>query len=247
MKIVGGRKPAANNPSARRLRNKDGGRGLFVPRHRAYTSSGERFGGWLVSLSTNCSKRSSTAMPATCTLRWASLPCLRSPRPFGPARNQGAGCGRHHGPDEEHHARAMPAGVAGGRRQRLRLRLRRHGPLPRVGFQAEELRGHRLAVDSRQGDGLQGVGHAAGAGRVVRPAPRAGAGHRADGFRQDDHLGRDDRLHQPEFRPSHHHDRGSDRVLPLAQEVDGEPARSRASTCPVSPRPFAAPCGKTPT
>ena len=44
-------------------------------------------------------------------------------------------------PDEEHYARAVPAGVAGGGRGRLRLRVWRQGPLPCLGLQAARLRG----------------------------------------------------------------------------------------------------------
>ena len=43
--------------------------------------------------------------------------------------------------DEEHHARAVPAGTAGGGRDRLRLRVRRQGPVPRLGLQAARQRG----------------------------------------------------------------------------------------------------------
>ncbi len=39
--------------------------------------------------------------------------------------------------DEEHHPRTLPAGAAGGGRMRLRLRLWRRGPVPRVDLQAE--------------------------------------------------------------------------------------------------------------
>src|SRR5437763_14304127 len=53
-----------------------------------------------------------------------------------PAGDEGPGSGRHGGPDEEHHAGTLPAGAPGGRGDRLRLRLRRDGPVPRRRLQA---------------------------------------------------------------------------------------------------------------
>ena len=54
-------------------------------------------------------------------------------------------------------------------------------------------------------------------------APTTGA----DRVRKVDDVGRVHRLPERQRRPSHHHDRRSDRVLPLPQEVDGQPAGDR--------------------
>ena len=53
-----------------------------------------------------------------------AAPRLAAARSHAPARNQGADRRRHREPDEKHCAGALPAGAAGGGRQRLRLRLR---------------------------------------------------------------------------------------------------------------------------
>ena len=82
---------------------------------------------------------------------------------------------------------------------------------------------------------------------LVHAAPRADPGDRADRFRQDDHAGGDDRLHQRQLRPPHHHDRRPDRVLPPRTRNRRSTSASWASTCRVSPRPSAARCGKTRT
>ena len=58
----------------------------------------------------------------------------------------------------------------------------------------------------------------------------ARARHRPDRLRQVDDAVRDDRLHQPHARGSHHHDRGSDRVRAPEPEVPDQPARGRART-----------------
>ena len=57
-------------------------------------------------------------------------------RPDAEAGDQGAGAGRHRRPDEEHRARPLPARVAGEGQCRLRLCVRRPGPLPRLDLQA---------------------------------------------------------------------------------------------------------------
>ena len=49
-------------------------------------------------------------------------------------------------------------------------------------------------------------------------------GHRAHRIGQDHDAGVDDRLHQHQPRPAHHHRRGPDRVHARAQEVDRQPA-----------------------
>ncbi len=66
------------------------------------------------------------------------------------AQDQGARADRHHGPDEEHHARPLPAGISGDRQHRLRLRVWRSGPVPRLGLSAAGQRGDGAAADSRR-------------------------------------------------------------------------------------------------
>ena len=67
------------------------------------------------------------------------------------------------------------------------------------------------------------------------------ARHAADGRRnrlgQVDHARRDDQLPQRELLRPHHHDRGSDRVPALEQEVDHQSARSRPGHQVLRPRP----------
>ena len=147
--------------------------------------------------------------------------------------------------DEEHFARAMPAGVAGGGRHRLRLRVRRQGRFRVSIFKQKGNVAMVLRQIPAQADELQGPGHAAGVGRLVR-RPRGlilvtgptGSGKTTTLAAMIDYINQT-------FRPSHHHDRRPDRVLSHAQEVDGQSARSRRRRADVrrghSPRLAAGP------
>ena len=61
-------------------------------------------------------------------------------RSHASAGDEGARASGHRGADEEHHAGAVPAGAAGGGGDGLRVRLRRHGPVPRGRLQAARQR-----------------------------------------------------------------------------------------------------------
>ena len=63
--------------------------------------------------------------------------------------------------------------------------------------------------------------------KICRGAARSGPRDRDHRFRQVDHAGVDDRLHQRPPHRAHHDDRGPDRVPPPRQEVDHQPARGR--------------------
>ena len=86
-------------------------------------------------------------------------------RPHASAGDEGPRAARHRGADEEHHARALPAGAAGSGRDRLRLRLRRDGPVPRGHLQAARQHRPGAAADPQR------VPHL----RAARPA----GGHRS--------------------------------------------------------------------
>ena len=130
---------------------------------------------------------------------------------------------------------------------RLRLCLRRLGPLPRVGLQAEGARGDGAAADSREVAELQRPGDAARCCKDLSAAARTGAGDRADGLGQDDHAGGDDRLPQRELSTT-----TSSRSRTRSSSITRTRSRRSTSgksawTCPVSPRRSAAPCGRTRT
>ena len=94
---------------------------------------------------------------------------------------------------------------------------------------------------------FEDLGTPAGAEGPCHAAPRAGPGHRADRLGQDDHPGGDDRLHQRELSTttsSRSRTRSSSTTRTRSRRSTS--GRS-ASTCPVSPRPSAAPCGRTRT
>lgn len=150
---------------------------------------------------------------------------LAASRPAREVGDEGSRAARHRFADEEHRAGTVPAGIAGAGGGRLRLRLRRQGPVPRLDLQAAGPHGDGAAADSRRSAEHGAVGDAAGLEGAAPPPERAGARDRADRFRQVDDAGRLHRLSERELRPSHHHDRRPDRILPLPQEIDGQPAR----------------------
>ena len=168
-------------------------------------------------------------------------------RPHEEAGDEGAGAGGHGGPDEEHRPGAVPAGVAGGRGRRLRFRLRRPGPLPRVDLQAAGVRGHGAAADPGEVVELHRPGNAGGIEGPDLASAGVDSGDRADGLGQDDHAGGDGRLPQRQRRSPHHHHRGPDRVLSPAQEVDDQPAGDRRGRAQLSPRRSGGRCAWTPT
>ena len=73
---------------------------------------------------------------------------------------------------------------------RLRLRLRRRGPLPRLDLPAARQRRDGAAADSHQDVVDGGAGRAAGLQEPHHAAARAGDRHRADRLGQDDVAGR---------------------------------------------------------
>ena len=70
------------------------------------------------------------------------------------------------------------------------------------------------------------LGTAAGRAEALPAAARSVSGHRPDRLRQEHDAGQHDQLHQRNARPSHHHGRRPDRVLPHEQAIDRESARS---------------------
>ena len=141
-----------------------------------------------------------------------------------------SGAGRHAGADEEHHAGPLPAGIPGNGQRRLRLRVRRRGPLPRVGLPAARQRGDGVAADSHQ-DVVDGrAGRAADLQEPDCAAARAGDRHGPDRLGQDDVARGDGRLSQRQLRPPHHHDRRPDRVPARSQEVARSISARWAST-----------------
>ena len=142
---------------------------------------------------------------------------------------------------------ALADRVRGGRRGRLLLRAPGRRPLPRQRLQTARHDLDRLPCDPLR-DPLD---------RRPRPArgrPQPGRGgardhprHRHHRLGQVDDAGGDDRPHQRDPGPAHHHARGPDRVPARRQAARSSTSAKSAPTPSASAARCAASCARTPT
>ena len=177
-------------------------------------------------------------------------PVLRLHGRLQKLEDQGARAGRHGGADEEHHARPLPAGIAGG--GQLRTSASPSATMARFRVSIFKQRGNvgdGAAADSRSRCWtMEELGAAAGLQEPDHAAARAGARHGPDRLGQDarrwpamvDYLNDnvDHHIITIEDPIEFYHN---------AQEVDDQPARGGRRRAVASPRRFAARCGRTRT